>query len=395
MKIGSKDLYDKIEFTKILDFIKINCQGSLGSQYFDQLPIYTSKSDIELRLKETQEWINSIEDGVPIPFSHYEDITDILPLLLKEGYVLDIEDISRIYSILTLAFEITNYFQDYQKQKTYTHLSALSLEIQLNAKLHKEIERIFDETGEIRPNASEMLMKISKAINNKEREVAKVFRQEISKFKEKGFLVENLESVRNNRFVLVVGAEHKRKIAGIIHDESSTGKTVFIEPEATIAVNNEIHSLYSERRAEIYRIIRDLCNFIRPYADNIYKALQIIAKLDVIRAKAHFSKKIGAKIPIIQSRPTFDLRLAYNPILLIKAMDNPVKVIPFDVTLYGENRIMILSGPNAGGKSVTMKTIALLQIMIQAGIPVTKTQGLVFSIKCFLILVTNSRLRMI
>jgi DNA mismatch repair protein MutS2 len=380
MKIGSKDLYDKIEFSKILDFIKVNCQGSLGRQHFDNIPIFTTKNEIELRLKETFEWIKAIEDGMPIPFSNYEDISDIIPLLKKEGYVLEIEEISKIYSILTLSSEITNYFQDYQKQKAFPNLSAQSLEIQLDQKLHKEIERIFDETGEIRPNASDALMKISKAIYNKEREVAKVFRSEITVYKDKGFLVENLESVRNNRFVLVVGAEHKRKIAGIIHDESATGKTVFIEPEATMSINNEIHSLYSERRAEIYRIIRDLCHFIRPYADNIFSALQIIAKLDVIRAKSLFARKIGAKIPNIQTKPTFDLKEAYNPILLIKSLEHSMKVIPFDLVLFGENRIMVLSGPNAGGKSVTMKTVALLQVMVQAGIPVTCDENSKFGI---------------
>jgi DNA mismatch repair protein MutS2 len=187
MKIGSKDLYDKIEFSKILDFIKVNCQGSLGRQHFDNIPIFTTKNEIELRLKETFEWIKAIEDGMPIPFSNYEDISDIIPLLKKEGYVLEIEEISKIYSILTLSSEITNYFQDYQKQKAFPNLSAQSLQIQLDQKLHKEIERIFDETGEIRPNASDALMKISKAIHNKEREVAKVFRSELPFIRIKDF----------------------------------------------------------------------------------------------------------------------------------------------------------------------------------------------------------------
>lgn len=380
MITGSKDLYDKIEFSKILDFIKSNCQGTPGKHYFDNIPVFTQKTDIEQRLNEAAEWIKSIRDGMAVPFGQYDDISEIIPLLKKEGYVLEIEEISMIYGLLTLSYEITKYFQDYQKQKLFPNLSALCLQIQLDNKLHKEIERVFDETGEVRPNASEALTKISKAIQNKEREVAKIFRQELSSYKDKGFLVENLESVRNNRLVLVVGAEHKRKIPGIIHDESSTGKTVFIEPEGIISVNNEIHSLYSERRAEIYRIIRELCNFIRPYADHILDALKIITKLDVIRAKAIFAGRTGAKIPLIQTKPTFDLKDASNPILVIKSLEHSLKVIPFELTLFGENKIMVLSGPNAGGKSVTMKTVALLQVMVQAGIPVTCDENSKFGI---------------
>jgi DNA mismatch repair protein MutS2 len=380
MIIGSKDLYEKIEFLKIIDFIKSNCQGGAGRLYFDHLPIYTEKKDIVLRLTETKEWIKSIEDSTPIPFGSYEDITDIIPLLKKEGYVLEIEEISMIYGILTLANILSNNFQDYQKQKLFPNLYNYIQQIQLDPRLHKEIDRVFDENGEVRPNASETLTKISKAIHNKEREVAKIFRSEVAGFKDKGYLVENLESVRNNRFVLVVGAEFKRRIPGIIHDESATGKTVYIEPEAILSINNEIHSLYSERRAEIYRIVRDLCAFIRPYADNILHALQVIVKLDVIRSKALFALKIGAQIPIIENKPVFEFKEAYNPILLIKSLEQSMKVVPFNLSLYGENRIMVLSGPNAGGKSVTMKTVALLQLMVQAGIPVTCNENSKFGI---------------
>jgi DNA mismatch repair protein MutS2 len=380
MKVISQESLEKIEFNKVIAAIKVYCQGEPALHYFSNISISTNLQFILDRLSETKEYLEALCAGLTIPSSTYGSIESIIPLLKKEGYVLDIDEIASLYQTLTLSNNINIYFQDYQKQKLFPRLSNKALSILVDARLVKEIERVFDEQGEIRPNASDELTKISKAISNKEREVLKIFRVEMGSYKDRGFLVENLESVRNNRMVLVVAAEHKRKIAGIIHDESATGKTVFIEPEATIAVNNEIHSLYSERRAEIYRIIRDLCNFMRPYGDEILMASEVIADLDTIRAKALFARSIDAKVPIIGSKPTFDFKIAYNPILLLRKKEGGHKVIPFDLNLYGDNKILVISGPNAGGKSVTMKTVALLQIMIQAGIPIPADENSKFGI---------------
>lgn len=378
MLIHSKDLYEKLEFNKVLASIKSYCQGELGKAFFDTIEIGTTLSGIKELHEEVGEWLKSHEEETIIPFSIYDDISDDIPLLKKEGYVLEIEAIQKIHQILITAYGVNNFFQDYQKHKLYPRLTKKALAIQIQPTMYKEIERIFDETGEVRPNASEALSKLSKSISNKEREVYKVFKSELGQYK--SYLAENMESVRNNRMVLVVAAEHKRRIPGIIHDESSTGKTVYIEPDGTIAINNDIHSLYSERRAEIYRIIKELCNFLRPYANDILEALNSLVDLDTIRAKAHYARSIGAKIPQLVSQPTFDFREAYNPVLLQKHKALNLPVVPFNLHLHGDNRILVLSGPNAGGKSVSMKSVGLLQLMVQAGIPVTANENSIFGV---------------
>lgn len=380
MKLYPKDIFEKLEFNKVLAFIKEECQGEEGKQSFDRIEIHTDKAIIKQLHEEVDEWKKAIERAAPIPFSTYESITQDTYLLSKEGYVLEVEGIQRIHRIIYLSLQISNYFQDYTIHKVMPTLTKLGLSFEIDARLSREIERVFDEEGNIRPNASETLSKLSKAIHNKEREAEKMFRLEMNSYKEKGFLTDSYESVRNGRTVLMVEASHKRKIPGIIHDESATGKTVFIEPENTLAINNEIHNLYAERRAEIYKIVRELCQFLRPFSHQIENAYKLITKFDTIRAKAKYALRIKAQKPILSAKPCFNYKEAYNPVLYLRFNEQGLKTIPFDLELLHDNKFLILSGPNAGGKSVTMKTVGLMQLMVQSGIPVSANENSKFGI---------------
>lgn len=370
MLLYPKDIFEKTEFSKVLKAISENCLGGPGKNYFRDIVIETEVKIVRELLDEVREWSSAIDAGDIIPFGSYDDVSPFLPLLKKEGYVLDVEEIQQIHQVLAVATRCNHFFQDYTKHKLYPGLTQICLDIKVDQSLNKEIDRVFDEEGEVRPNASEELLKISKAIGNKEREATKIFRSVMASHKERGYLTENLESLRNGRMVLVVAAEHKRRVPGIIHDESSTGKTVFIEPEQTIAINNDIHSLYSERRAEIYKIVRELCHFLRPFADDIQEALNTVSRLDTIRAKTLFGNYIGARVPIVHARGKFNFIEAYNPILLLRNQGDRSEVVPFNLQMHGQNNILVLSGPNAGGKSVAMKSVGLLQLMVQAGMPI-------------------------
>ncbi len=380
MRLYPKDIFEKLEFNKVLGFIKEECQGEQGKQYFDKINVLTDKFEIKHLHEEVDEWKKAIERASPIPFSSYESVAQDTYLLSKEDYVLEVDGIQRIHRIIYLSLQISNYFQDYTIHKTMPTLTKLGLSFQIDVRLTREIERVFDEEGNIRPNASETLSKLSKAIHNKEREADKVFRLEMNAYKEKGFLSDSYESVRNGRTVLMVDASHKRKIPGIIHDESSTGKTVFIEPENTLAINNEIHNLYAERRAEIYKIVKELCQFLRPFSSQIEDAFNLITKFDTIRAKAKFALRIKASKPLLAAKPCFNYKEAYNPVLYLRFNEQGQMTIPFDLELLNENRFLILSGPNAGGKSVAMKSIGLMQLMVQSGIPVSANENSKFGI---------------
>jgi len=370
-----KDIKDKLEFNKIIDYISAECLSDMGRDYFAQIEILTDLVRIERLIDETDEYKKAIERGEHLPLYAFESISSDVELLRKEGYVLDIDSIRNIYRIVSMGLEISKYFADAEKVKFNPLIHEIVSNIIIDKALITEIDRVLDEEGDVRPNASEELMRISKSIRSKERELEKVFNEQLESFKSRGFLVDTLESLRNGRRVLTVAVEHKRKIPGIIHDESATGKTVYIEPEKVISINHEVYNLYAERRHEIYKILRALCAFIRPYADALLVVQHTLVKLDTIRAKAKFAYRFNAKKPYLNAKSAFGLKTAFNPVLVVKNEATSSPVIPFDLELFGNNRILVLSGPNAGGKSVALKSVGLLQLMLQSGMLVTADEN--------------------
>lgn len=198
-------------------------------------------------------------------------------------------------------------------------------------------------------------------------------------FQDQGFLTDSFESIRNGRRVLTVLSEHKRKVGGIIHDESATGKSMFIEPEKLMSINIEINNLYADRKAEIYKIIRDLCIVIRPYSEQLLTAQEILTTLDVLRAKAKYAYEIKGKDQNPE-KSCLRIKVGYNPVLYVKNRNAGIPIIPFDLVLHNNNRILILSGPNAGGKSVVLKSVGLLQLLLQSGILIPVDENSEFGI---------------
>lgn len=380
MLLYPKDLREKLEFNKIADYLKRECVSDMGRNYFNELEILSDLNRIQQLLDETEEYKKALERGEHYPFGSFEDITQDVIMLRKEGYSLDIDSIRNIHRIVSLGLDLTTYFQNPERAKLSPLIIMITNAIMIDRKLVDEIDRVLDEDGDVRPNASEALLKISKSIRVKEREVDQIFNSALELFKSKGYLVDTYESIRNGRRVLTVAAEHKRKIPGIIHDESATGKTVYIEPENIINLNQQVYNLYAERRSEIYKILRTLCDYIRPYADALLVVQHTLVKIDTIKAKAQFALKIRAVKPIVQQKPVFGFKMAYNPVLFIKNEAVGIPVIPFDLELHGNNRILILSGPNAGGKSVALKSVGLLQLMLQAGLLITVDENSKFGI---------------
>lgn len=380
MFLHPKDLREKLEFKKITEQLKSECLSSLGRGYFENIEILADLHHIQQLLNEADEYKKAIERAEHYPMGSFETITEDVAMLRKEGYTLEIESIRNIYIIVTLGIELTTYFKDPEKAKISPLISSIVSEVFIDKTLVTEIDRILDEDGDVRPDASNALLRISKAIRVKERELDQIFNSTLDAYKHQGFLVDTFESLRNGRRVLTVSVEHKRKIPGIIHDESATGKTIYIEPENVIHGNQQVYNLYAERRSEIYKILRALCDFIRPYADTLLMLQEMLVKMDTVRAKARFAIKIKAVKPYLQQKAIFHFKEALNPVLFLKNDILGLPVIPFDLELHGQNRILILSGPNAGGKSVALKSVGLLQIMIQAGLLVPVNENSKFGI---------------
>jgi len=367
MQLVPKDFYEKLEFDKIIQLLLRHGMGQPGIDRLQALEPVTDLISIERWLKETAEFRASMEEKTPFPMSHYTDISEYLKQLLVIDYVMPIEALQEINVIIVSIHQIKKYFS-YARRESFPQLSLIIKDLIFDEELIKSITSVIDEKGEIRPDASPELQKIRKMITSKNIELDKRFRKLVIEYRNNGWLTESTESVRNGRRVLSVPAEHKRKIRGIIHDESATGKTAFIEPEVIIAINNDIFDFEKEQQREIYRILKDLSTTLRPYTPQLQSYLEVIIKYDVIQAKAHLARQYDGVRPKLRTAAHIQLEEAYHPLLLLKNKDTKKMTVPFSLKFSEGNRILLLSGPNAGGKSITMKSVGLLQVMVQAGL---------------------------
>jgi len=370
-----KDIFEKVEFDKVLQLVEQALLGEKAIEYLHKEEFLTQIEQIQQKLDEVDQWSNAIADGNPIPLETYESVESDIPLLKKEGYVLSVEAIRRIYRLIHLAKVLIEFFVDQTRRKAYPLIHQIYSAIEIDPNLLKEIDSVLDDQGEVRPDASPELLKIHKAIRSKERELDSVFSQSLKQYGGEGMLADTNESMRNGRRVLTVSAEYKRRIEGVIHDESATGKTVYIEPAEVMPINNAIFNLYTDRKKEVYKVLKELCAQIRPYAEELTIIESVLIKMDLIRAKSRVAAIMDAEKPTLVDKPYFGFKQAYNPLLLLKNNAINKETVPFDLELHPPNRILVLSGPNAGGKSVTMKSVGLLQMMVQFGMLIPADQN--------------------
>lgn len=366
MHLEPGDLYEKLEFDKVLELLSKECLGELGVEQVQNLTLETVPLIISRKLKEVAAYQLSIEENDHFPLQVYEDLSKDLRMLEVIDFVLPVDGLQRINQVMRIMKAVLKFFTTSRKE-IYASLFDIVREVNLDETLMEAIDKVIDEKGDIRPNASPELAIIDRRIKSKMQELDKVFRRLIGDYRKKGWLSENVESFRNGRRVLSVPAEHKRKIRGIIHDESASGKTAFIEPEAIIEINNDIFDYENEYKREVYRILKDLSTTLRPYGPQFAIFLDIIVYLDVVRAKAQLAVRMNANMPKLKEGAFLGLQTAYHPLLFLKNKQLGKKTVPFDLHLIGPNRVLVLSGPNAGGKSISMKTVGLCQLMLQAG----------------------------
>ena len=361
------DFLVRLEFDKIIELIARNCFGDLGVEQAHLIAPEQNLELIEIKLNEVAEFLRGIQHADVLNLSQYEDIRDDLKMLAIEDYVLPEDGFKRISRQLSSMATIYRYFIS-ERTQVYPNLYNIIRSLHFDFAISKEIDKVLDSEGNIKPDASPELGRIRRSIQFKVKELDKVFRHIIQDYRNKGWLTDNLEGYRNGRRVLSVPSEHKRKIRGIIHDESATGRTTFIEPEGVIDINNDIFDLEQEERKEIYRILKNLSAFLRPYATGFKVFQDVLIQFDLIQAKARLSQKLNAQRPIIKDLPSIKIIKGRHPLLLLKNGVLGKSTIPFSLNLGEKNRILVLSGPNAGGKSITMKSLGLLQIMVQSGL---------------------------
>jgi DNA mismatch repair protein MutS2 len=377
MRLEPKDFFEKLEFDKVVDLLAKECLGELGQAAIRELRPMTNLGAIQEKLQEVAAFKLSLEQNDRIPLKTYSDIAADLHLLSIAESVLPEEGLRRINVTLQTVGEIYRFFTPARKE-LYAPLYNIIRNTDFDSNLVREIDRVIDKEGNIRPDASPELARIYKVIQSKMRELDKVFRDLANEYRNKGWLSDSVESFRNGRRVLSVPVEHKRKIRGIIHDESATGRTAYIEPEPVIEINNDLFDLEQQQRREIYRILKELSAVLRPYVPVIEQYQEFMVIFDQIQSKARLALRIKGVAPLLNDEPKFDIREGYHPLLLLRNQAQSRKTIPFTLHLDDKNRILLLSGPNAGGKSITMKSVGLLQLMVQSGllIPVDKRSEL-------------------
>lgn len=379
MKLFPQSADVQLEFDKIREIVHQYCNNELGRTRAAQMRIHTRKEYIELELSQTHEYLLLLTGGQYFPNEASLHLQRELKLLGIQGAVLTGEDFMQIRRLAENTQQLFRWF-DADRISSYPALHKVISETYYEKAIIQVIDEVLDESGQVRDNASEDLARIRMSLFRKRSELRRMFDKIIQKLNKSGYTADIEESFLNGRRVVAVQAEYKRQVKGIFHGESDTRRTTFIEPEETIELNNEIFSLESEESKEVYRILRELTKRLRSHAPLLTQWHEILGEYDFIRAKARFASDINGVFPELADRSQIDLVKAYHPLLYLYNKKQGKPTIPVTLKLDERSRILVISGPNAGGKTVTLKTIGLLQMMVQAGLLVPVAPGSVFGI---------------
>ena len=363
--ITDKTLID-LEFSTILETIEEYCISDLGRKRVQQIRPINRSLELKSELSQVNEYLSSFENENRIPSHYFEEITKEISLLGIEDSFLEGAAFIKIASMSDNVNDLLLFFKKFKEY--YPTLFAQSEDIEFNKLLSAQIKSIISPFGEVVDNASPSLEKIRKDINKIRGQLGGSFNKAMAHYASQGYLDEIRESVVDNQRVLAVQAMYRKKINGAIMGNSKTGSIVYIAPEATLQLSRELQNIKYEEQEEIVKILKNLTNLIRPYAPLLQKYQLHLSHLDSIGARAKYAQNIHACLPKIVRDKKIYLKDAYHPILWLENKQKGLHTIPQTLELHKTQQIIVISGPNAGGKSITLKTIGLLQVMIQSGI---------------------------
>lgn len=322
-------------------------------------------------LEQTNEFLTIITSGIEFPLNNYHDLTESLNSIKVQGAYLTADELFGLQRSLQTMADIAKFFNNATKDETpeYPRLTALTASMLTFPQIVARIDGILDKYGNIKDNASPELLHLKRSLASTMQSVNSIMKRIISQGKEQGYIDGDVTpSMRDGRLVIPVAPMNKRKIRGIVHDESATGKTIFIEPAEIVETNNNIRELENDIQREIIRILTDVASFIRPHIDELLSSYSILGNIDFIRAKALFAYATGGNMPILEHEPQIEYYHAVHPTLLLSLKEQGKEVVPLNITLDSKKRILLISGPNAGGKSVCLKTVSIVQYMTQCGL---------------------------
>ncbi|WP_295985555.1 DNA mismatch repair protein MutS [uncultured Algibacter sp.] len=362
--IHEKTLQD-LEFQTVLQQVSELCVTPLGNEKALQISPYKTYEKLLVALQITNEYVSSLYNDNRIPNHGFDTITKEIQLLNIENTYLEVHGLKKIVGMsITVNALITflNKFEEY-----YPNLNQFASHIEVTKILIEKVDGIVDRFGDIKDNASNLLFDLRQSINKIKGKINSSFGSALSTYHNLEYLDDIRESVVENKRVLAVKAMYRRKVKGAIMGGSKTGSIVYIEPETTLQYSRELNNLEYEEGEEVVRILKDVTDFMRPFLTLLQDYQTFLINIDVISAKAKYAKSMNAILPEFSEDKSMYLRDAYHPLLYLNNLEKKEKTFPQSIELKQDSRIIVISGPNAGGKSITLKTVGLLQVMIQSG----------------------------
>lgn len=357
----------QLEFDKIQHLLKAHCKTDAGKEMAEGLRLHTHIEYIQLALQQAHEYKQLLLLQEHFPNDAVLNLKNELRLLGIHGAVLNGEQLLQIRHLAESMESIFRWF-DSERKLRYAGLYQVISQTHYEKKIVLLIDAVLDEKGQVLDGASPELSKIRQQLNRKRNELRRTFEHILQKLNRQGYLADIEEAFLNGRRVVAIFAENKRMVKGILHGESDTRKTAFIEPEDTIELNNEVFSLEREEEREIYRILRMLTEQLCAYQPLLQQYQHILGIYDFTRAKARLALEMNGNLPALSRQASIHLVEAHHPLLLLYNRKHNKITVPINLTLTDEQRILVISGPNAGGKTVALKTVGLLQLMLQAGL---------------------------
>ncbi len=361
----------KVGFGAVRQAVSRLCVSAMGVDECERLTFSTDFDEIEQRLKSTAEMLDLIttDEGGALPLGEVSDVRQVLMSIKVPGTFPQADTLPQLRATLMAIGQIEALFASAREDNRYPRLDRVVRAITPFPGPLRSIDRILDRFGNIKDSASPELAEIRRSLAAASGSIAAAMRRVLARAVADGLIdADATPSMRDGRMVIPVSPMHKRKISGIVHDESASGKTVFIEPAEVVQTNNRMRELQMEERREIIRILTGLADELRPHIQDIMLSLSIVAELDFIHAKALYAKNIDATLPNLSSEPEMEWYHACHPGLLTSLRAQGKEIVPLDITLTADRRLLIISGPNAGGKSVTLKTVGIVQYMTQCGL---------------------------
>lgn len=363
---------EKIGFSAIRSLLQSYCLSPLGMAEVEAMQLSSDETIVSEAHAQTNEYRLLLEQMPDFLLHHVFDVRECVRKARISNAHLEVHDFFDLRrSLFTIHQVVSILHPDAPENRVGEALYSLADGIATHPQLVQRIDQIIDSYGQLRDTASPELARIRRELAQSSGAVSRVLHRILTTFQAEGMVEKDVTpTVRDGRLVLPITPSLKRKVNGIVHDESATGRTLFVEPAEVVEANNKIRALESEERQEVLRILTKLTQHVRPHVHEILDALHFLGQLDFIQAKVHFAEVFRAISPQVSAEPCVDWIAARHPLLEERLQRHGAKIVPLDITLSAEKRILIISGPNAGGKSVCLKTVGLLQYMLQCGVPI-------------------------